>query len=470
MDLFTLLLVLLCSSALTGAGLLSFASIEPRVRFWPTYWAVGLITGVAIPLLGAALHKVTGLFPALQIERLSFHEQLGSINLIPTGELVQQNEFGVASFAIGSSILVGVYLFGVCLCLARLILGRSRAAHIARQSVKHLTEGGATYWRSDAAVSPFALVPMARSSKARIVVPSRFADAISDEELHFVIRHEQSHIARHDDEFGMLLRLIVAVTWISPFSHMLFARWNMSAEIQCDHAVTGHQSPEMRRVYAETLLKALHITADRVRQYPAASFSTQRLRNEKMRIHQVMNGATPIFKRYSSKLTLAVAAAGFTLVGGAAISATAGADPVSARDSSNQIVSSMVSGRLTAPFGEVFDPFKEGETRIHNGIDVAAPIGTPIYAPAGGVIREATDLYDGRAAYGRVVTLQSTDGLLTLFSHLDSYSVTVGQRVVKGEQIATVGNSGKSTGPHVHIETMRDGKRLDPMTAWSFEN
>jgi murein DD-endopeptidase MepM/ murein hydrolase activator NlpD len=126
----------------------------------------------------------------------------------------------------------------------------------------------------------------------------------------------------------------------------------------------------------------------------------------------------------------------------------------------------MVNGRMTSPFGPTADPFKDGETRNHYGVDIAAPTGTPIYAPANGVIVAATDAYKGNPKYGNVVALKTDGGVLTVFAHLDGFNVTEGQNVTQGNQIATVGSSGQSTGPHVHIETYDNGTRVDPVSIW----
>ncbi|PHS28772.1 MAG: hypothetical protein COA84_00880 [Robiginitomaculum sp.] len=126
----------------------------------------------------------------------------------------------------------------------------------------------------------------------------------------------------------------------------------------------------------------------------------------------------------------------------------------------------MVSGHISAPYGKSYDPFKTGKAKKHNGIDIAAPQGTPIYAPSNGVIVAATDIYDGKPAYGKVLVFQSSSKTQTLFAHLDSYEVQQGQRVQKGMRIAAVGNTGKSTGPHVHIETFKAGERVDPLNVW----
>ena len=76
----------------------------------------------------------------------------------------------------------------------------------------------------------------------------------------------------------------------------------------------------------------------------------------------------------------------------------------------------------------------------------------------------ATDLHDGKPEYGKVVVIETNGDIRILLAHLDNYYVTLGQRVSQGAKIATVGNTGQSSGPHVHIETYESGQRVDPST------
>jgi len=124
---------------------------------------------------------------------------------------------------------------------------------------------------------------------------------------------------------------------------------------------------------------------------------------------------------------------------------------------------SIVQGRLTSSYGLTRAKFGN---KVHTGIDIANRSGTPIYAPAGGVVIEATDTYKKGTKWGKVVVIETDGGVQTVFAHLKDYNVAVGQTVKAGEQIARVGNTGKSTGPHVHIETLIDGYHVDPVTVW----
>lgn len=188
-----------------------------------------------------------------------------------------------------------------------------------------------------------------------------------------------------------------------------------------------------------------------------------------MRITSIMTGTAPVIKRKRERTSLVCAAAAIALSSGVGFANLASADPVGKPPTASQTltIGEMVTGRLTAPFGQTFDPFRDGSRRVHQGVDIAAPTGTAIRAPADGVIITATDLYDGKPNYGKVVVLDTAGGTRTLFSHLDDYAVEPGQQVSKGQLIAEVGNTGKSTGPHVHIETYVNGVRVDPMTVWA---
>ena len=95
---------------------------------------------------------------------------------------------------------------------------------------------------------------------------------------------------------------------------------------------------------------------------------------------------------------------------------------------------------------------------FHKGMDFACDIGTPVYATANGVVKNAR--YE--RGYGYVVTIDHGYGYETRYAHLKSYNVKRGQRVVRGETIALSGNSGRSTGPHVHYEVLQRGRHVNP--------
>jgi murein DD-endopeptidase MepM/ murein hydrolase activator NlpD len=98
--------------------------------------------------------------------------------------------------------------------------------------------------------------------------------------------------------------------------------------------------------------------------------------------------------------------------------------------------------------------------RPHEGIDVSAPMGAPIVAPAGGVVQRVT----WETGYGNVLEIDHGDGIVTKYAHCSKIVVRQGQKVKRGQIIANVGSTGLSTGPHVHYEIHVNGKVVDPLT------
>jgi murein DD-endopeptidase MepM/ murein hydrolase activator NlpD len=116
---------------------------------------------------------------------------------------------------------------------------------------------------------------------------------------------------------------------------------------------------------------------------------------------------------------------------------------------------------ISASFGKMIDPFTKKE-RMHKGMDVKAPMGTPIYATADGMVRKVEMNHVEGKSYGRYIIVDHEDGFSTLYSMLSKYKVKEGQEVNQGDIIGYIGSSGRSTGPHLHYEVMKDGENVDP--------
>ncbi|MBI3304559.1 MAG: peptidoglycan DD-metalloendopeptidase family protein [Deltaproteobacteria bacterium] len=115
------------------------------------------------------------------------------------------------------------------------------------------------------------------------------------------------------------------------------------------------------------------------------------------------------------------------------------------------------TGEVSSGFGPRPDPL-EGDERFHSGMDIAAPAGSPIKAVAAGSV-----VFSGRAdGYGNLVVIDHGDGLVTRYAHTGASLVSTGQQVAAGQEIALVGTSGRSTGPHLHFEVHKEGEPIDP--------
>lgn len=115
------------------------------------------------------------------------------------------------------------------------------------------------------------------------------------------------------------------------------------------------------------------------------------------------------------------------------------------------------AGRLSSPFGYRIHPVT-GARSMHTGIDLANSSGTAILASRGGIVERVG--YEG--SYGKIVIINHGGGLTSLYAHLSSYSVKVGQKVERGQRIGSMGSTGRATGSHLHFEIRVNGTAVNP--------
>lgn len=135
---------------------------------------------------------------------------------------------------------------------------------------------------------------------------------------------------------------------------------------------------------------------------------------------------------------------------------------ISTRNLSRQIVPDgrpVLQGWISSYFGQRTDPFT-GRNVYHRGIDFAGPAGSQVVAVAAGVVTYAKE----RFGYGRTVEINHGNGLVTRYAHNQKLLVRPGDTVQKGQTVALIGSTGRSTGPHLHFEVLKRGRAIDPMT------
>ena len=116
-------------------------------------------------------------------------------------------------------------------------------------------------------------------------------------------------------------------------------------------------------------------------------------------------------------------------------------------------------GFISSYFGEREDPF-DGEETFHKGVDFAGAKGSTVMAVAAGVVTWAGE----RSGFGKIVEINHGDGYVTRYAHNETTLVSVGQTVKRGDPIGLMGSTGRSTGPHVHFEVLRNGRQVDPLS------
>lgn len=116
-----------------------------------------------------------------------------------------------------------------------------------------------------------------------------------------------------------------------------------------------------------------------------------------------------------------------------------------------------VDGRLMSPFGQRMDPFS-GEGAMHKGVDLSAPMGTPVHATADGVVIFAQTM----SGYGKLVVIDHGGGTQTFYAHLSKFYTTPGHEVRRGDLVGAVGMTGRVTAPHLHYEVHLNGVPMNP--------
>lgn len=144
-----------------------------------------------------------------------------------------------------------------------------------------------------------------------------------------------------------------------------------------------------------------------------------------------------------------------------ALAAPPGGAPAPAPTSPSTLGVGPTARPLATPVGSDYGPRRHpvhGDVRMHHGVDMAAPTGTPIHAFAAGTVTFAGP----RGGYGNVVVVEHADGVESRYAHQSAIDVAVGQQVAAGAVVGRVGATGTATGPHLHFELRRDGESLDP--------
>lgn len=118
----------------------------------------------------------------------------------------------------------------------------------------------------------------------------------------------------------------------------------------------------------------------------------------------------------------------------------------------------VIHGWISSYFGKRTSPFT-GKTETHQGVDFAGKAGNDVVAVAGGVVTHA----DEKGGYGYLVEIDHGNGYVTRYGHNQMIHVQIGEAIKRGQVIAKLGSTGRSTGPHVHFEVIKDGTRIDPM-------
>ena len=374
-------------------------------------------------------------------------------------------------------LLAAVWAVGVLVLAVRAVLGYARLRRTVALACK--TDDGC--YSGTCVPAPFTLGIL----RPRIYLPA----ALTGQTRRAVLLHEQTHLRRHDPQVKPLFYAVVCLHWFNPLAWLAFRQLEREMESACDEAAVRGCDQADRNAYCESILQY----ALQGRMAPGSlAFGQGRV---KTRIVHLLHYRTI----GAGALLVCAAAVGLSVTACMMKPEVAEATPEAADTATTEATAeapaetpatpeqSVTFTANTAGLPNLEDPensprflcpveysrISRYEGSSHRGDDLIADIGTPVYAAQDGVVLTAENNY----SYGNLVILDHGTGLdgnrwTTLYAHMDDYTVAVGQTVKAGELIGHVGNTGNSTGPHLHFELTLNGLVTQPryFTAYRAED
>jgi beta-lactamase regulating signal transducer with metallopeptidase domain/biotin carboxyl carrier protein len=340
-----------------------------------------------------------------------------------------------------------------------------------------------TVLETEAAISPLLIGIM----KRRLLLP-RHLRGFTPEQQTLVIEHELYHWRRRDPLWQSLSAALQIIFWFNPAMRWMGRRLSWAQELGCDSQVLAGRPQQQRKLYASSLLRLWTLQSTSTPQ-AAIAFGGGDGATVAGRIRLMQQ---PCLPRLGARATCGVAAVLASALAGGVLLQPAWADGVNrpglaetappagaAMASAAPSPSRAADGSTPAPVTDQpsarkwryplehmrvtgFYGVQRGVLPTpHRGIDLSAASGTPVHSVADGTVVAAGALAENGGRYGIGVIIEH-GGIRSLYAHLSQVKVHAGDRVQAGQLIAASGATGYATGPHLHLELLRDGQRVDP--------
>ncbi|WP_299437460.1 M23/M56 family metallopeptidase [uncultured Aquimarina sp.] len=337
-----------------------------------------------------------------------------------------------------------VYGVGMFICLLRLLLPISQLYKLKKRS-KTFVKDGFCFIAAD--------TPTIFSCFRWIFIPKDKINAIDQA----ILEHEKVHVKLGHTIDLMLTEIYLVVFWFNPFSYLFKKSIRSIHEFQADKLVINNQIKKSH--YLELLIKNLGAKQN----VQLHSYFNHSLIKKRIDMITKTNSNQKNIIRYA--FLLPILAILFMAFMKPELSTTHITESVITEEIIINIPPSIFPIQngsvddITAIYGPGFNhPIKKKKV-FHHGIDIRAKVGTPILATGDGTIATAKN----KGNWGNLIIISHADGYQTWYAHLQGFNIEENQQVKKGQIIGYSGNTGLSTGPHLHYEVQRNGKRLNPM-------
>lgn len=289
--------------------------------------------------------------------------------------------------------------------------------------------------------------------RSYMVIP-KFIHTLSQTHQKYLIEHELTHIKNQDHRVLFLLELISSVFWFHPAFKYFNREFKKSIELRCDSQVI-HKNKTNKEEYVTALIQCLKKiqmhTLPKNQQHSFAHFGDPTLNIDfyKKRVTHILS-EVPIHIPLKTILSCSLLMALFSTTINAGIVA------IGSEKNWSLPVDSL---HINSPFSATQ---KIRNNIPHKGVDLGGQQGDNIYAIQSGKVISA-DNHTLHSNYGMAILIQHQDGFTSLYAHLNSIDVKPGDHIHSGQRIGTLGSTGKSTGPHLHLELIHNGKHINPI-------
>jgi bla regulator protein blaR1 len=444
-----LVLLALGWSALVWAGASLICRMKPAPKLAQAIWR-GAALMLAAPFAASLI--VPGL-PAMDLAPLPDVPMLEPLMIVPQDSVAVAAPTPAFRLPEIGTLVLGVLAAGWLARFALWLVSQVRLQRIKTRALR--TNRPVGHWAEalglprvpEVRVIPRGSPFLAGVFKRSVYVPSAL---MRGEGAQQVIVHELVHLKRGDLITRPLERIVADLFWFSPFA------WGIRDQLDFwREAVVDDETVELtgdRIAYARTLTTAARISRDEA-VLPVAAFILRKKGNLKMRLNQLLTEKTRP-RRLGLVMAAALAcAAPLALAQGMLIKGAAAA-PGAELVYSHAVLD---EATLTSAFGVRANPIT-GKPGWHNGTDLAAQEGSPVYAPTGGIVTKS-GMTEG---YGNLVVLRGAGDRQYRFGQLQELKVKEGDVVNPGDVVGLVGQTGQATGPHLHFEVWHGGKPDDP--------
>ncbi|MCC2618199.1 M23/M56 family metallopeptidase [Aestuariibacter halophilus] len=478
-------------------SLIVHASIRwtPMLQYWSAVWKVALLicllplipwSVLALPAFQVPIdYPLLPTMPALWQEGLTLTQPSAHDLAESPAQTALAHVIGLTTLFILIVSLIKTLGFGYQLVrfnrslasLERIDINAPEMTFLTLSQRAALRQSKVRLCYSSAPLSPFT----AGIIHPVIVLPNSFF-TLPQAQQRLLLEHELTHIKRRDVLWLMLSQLSGCLLWFAPALQTFRRKLNLAVEVECDRSVL-QTFPELKKDYGRALLNMVrHINRPVASQ--AAFFNNQQFSDLKQRITFTQKTVQTFGDKPMNKCILGLSALIFSATSWAMNSHAPSLMPVEDFIALHHHASRHIDHKTpnTTPTGIWVNPVKTAwvsssfkakqairEYKPHLGIDLAANSGEAIVAAGDGIVIIA-DSQSLHKNHGNVVVIDHGNGILTMYSHLERFTVEKGATVKAGQQIGSVGTTGKTTGPHLHFEVIANDRHIDPAALIAFNS